>query len=40
VLQFDVGSKSEYLPLKYQMQAVESQLIQLEKQKAVNEAKI
>ena len=39
VLQFDVGSKSEYLPLKYQMQAVESQLIQLEKQIAVNEAK-
>ncbi len=37
-LQFDVGSNSEYLPLKYQVQAAESQLIYLEKQIVMNEA--
>ena len=38
-LQFDIGSGSEYLPLGYQIQAVESKIVELEKQVKVNEAK-
>ncbi|MFC1590898.1 hypothetical protein ACFL43_00070 [Thermodesulfobacteriota bacterium] len=37
VLQFDVGDKSEYLPLEYQIQAAESKIIELEKTIAIDE---
>ncbi len=39
VLQFEIGSNTEYLPLKYQVRAMESQLIQIRKQIAINKAK-
>ncbi len=39
ILQFDVGGRSEYLPLRYQIQAVVSNIVELEKQVKVNEAK-
>ena len=36
-LQFDVGGKSEHLPLGYQIQALESEIVTLEKEIEVNE---
>lgn len=39
ILQFDVGGRSEYLPLGYQVQAVESKIVELEKQVTTNEGK-
>jgi len=38
-LQFDVGGRSEYLPVEYQIQAAESKAILLEEQITVNERK-
>ncbi|MHC4487860.1 MAG: hypothetical protein ACYS9C_03060 [Planctomycetota bacterium] len=38
-LQFDVGDRSEYLPLEYQIQATESKIIELEGQVAASEEK-
>ena len=38
-LQFDVGDRSEYLPIEYQIQAAESRAIQLEEQITTNEKK-
>jgi hypothetical protein len=38
-LQFDVGSRSEYLPVEYQVQATQSRIIQLEEEIAANENK-
>ncbi len=38
-LQFDIGGRSEYLPLGYQIQAVESKIVMFEKQVKINEAK-
>ena len=39
ILEFDVGGRSEYLPVEYQIQATESGAIQLEEQIAANEKK-
>jgi len=39
ILQFDIGDKSKYLPLEYQIQAVESDVVELEKQVKINEGK-
>ena len=39
VLQFDVGSRSEYLPIEYQIQTAESRIIQLEETATHNEKK-
>jgi len=39
MLQFDVGSKSEYLPVEYQIQATESKTIDLEEKVRASEAK-
>jgi len=36
LLQFDVGGRSEYLPLGYQIQALESEIVSLEKQVGAN----
>lgn len=36
-LQFDIGGKTEYLPLKYQIQAIESKTTQLEGEVETNE---
>jgi len=36
-LQFDISGKTEYLPVEYQTQAIESKTIQLEEQIAANE---
>ena len=38
VLQFDVGGQSQYLPLSYQIQAVESKLVDMQGQKKANTA--
>ena len=38
-LQFDVGSRTEYLPVEYQIQATESKIIQFEEQIVANEKK-
>lgn len=38
-LQFDVGSRSEYLPIEYQIQTAESRVIQLEETIKDNESK-
>jgi capsular polysaccharide biosynthesis protein len=37
VLQFDIGPKVEYLPVSYQIQAIESRIVGLEKQISTNE---
>jgi uncharacterized protein involved in exopolysaccharide biosynthesis len=39
ILQFDVGGRSEYLPIEYQIQAAESKIIQLEETIKENEEK-
>jgi len=39
MLQFDIGSKSEYLPLGYQIRAAEAKIVELEESIGVNEAK-
>jgi len=39
ILQFDVGGRSEYLPIEYQIQAAESRIIQLEETIKENEEK-
>ncbi len=39
VLQFDVGGRSEYLPIEYQIQTAESKRIQLEETATHNEKK-
>ncbi|HUT28428.1 MAG TPA: hypothetical protein VMX13_01450 [Sedimentisphaerales bacterium] len=39
VLQFNVGSKSEYLPLEYQIQAVQSKIVELEEKLKADEEK-
>lgn len=39
MLQFDVGDRSEYLPLEYQIQAAESKIVQLEGMVIKNEGK-
>jgi len=39
ILQFDIGGGSEYLPLGYQVQAVESKIVELEKQITTNEGR-
>lgn len=38
-LQFDISGKTEYLPLEYQVQAVESKIIELQEQIIVSEKK-
>lgn len=38
-LQFDVGGRSEYLPVEYQIQATESKIIELEENVRANEAR-
>jgi len=39
ILQFDIGGKSEYLPLGYQIRAAEAKIVELEENIGVNEAK-
>jgi len=39
ILQFDVGGKSEYLPLAYQIQAAESKIVELEENIRANQEK-
>ncbi len=39
ILQFDVGGRSEYLPIEYQIQTAESRIIQLEERIKENEEK-
>ena len=39
ILQFDVGGRSEYLPIEYQIQTAESRIIQLEESIKENEEK-
>ena len=39
VLQFDVGGRSEHLPLGYQIQAMESEIVKLERQVETNKRK-
>jgi len=39
ILQFDVGGRSDYLPIEYQIQAAESKIIQLEETIKENEEK-
>jgi len=37
ILQFDIGAKVEYLPVSCQIQAIESKIVELEKQTSTNE---
>jgi CHASE3 domain sensor protein len=38
-LQFDISGKTEYLPIKYQVQATESRIVDIEREISTNEAK-
>ena len=38
-LQFDMSGKTEYLPIKYQVQATESRIVDIEREISANEAK-
>ena len=40
VLQFDISDKTEYLPVQYQLQALESKIIKLEEQAKADEDKV
>lgn len=39
MLRFDIGSQSQYLPIRYQAQAIESKIVALEQQLIIDEAK-